>query len=199
VHVDFDCLFDKGLSLARPEIVPFRLTPNMVDAMGLTGVEGTYRRSMEVCMNLLRENKSVLLSVVEPFIRDPTVSWGRSGRAQRNNDVDMSGAKQVAIHDVENKDAEQALRKISQRLSGVYNIINPNAKLIVATYHANKAAPSSTSMGLGAYQEEELPLSVTGQVQRLIEEATAEINLAQMYIGRVYSYLCTIMLNVFIA
>jgi serine/threonine-protein kinase ATR len=33
VHVDFDCLFDKGLSLAKPEIVPFRLTPNIVDAM----------------------------------------------------------------------------------------------------------------------------------------------------------------------
>ena len=24
VHVDFDCLFDKGLLLSRPEIVPFR-------------------------------------------------------------------------------------------------------------------------------------------------------------------------------
>ena len=33
INCDFDCLFDKGLSLARPEIVPFRLTPNMVDAM----------------------------------------------------------------------------------------------------------------------------------------------------------------------
>jgi len=45
VHVDFDCLFDKGLNLARPEIVPFRLTPNLVDAMGLTGVEGSFRRT----------------------------------------------------------------------------------------------------------------------------------------------------------
>ncbi|CAE7839510.1 Atr, partial [Symbiodinium microadriaticum] len=53
MHVDFDCLFDKGLSLARPEIVPFRLTPNMVDAMGPTGVEGCFRRSMEVCLGLL--------------------------------------------------------------------------------------------------------------------------------------------------
>ena len=24
VHVDFDCLFDKGLLLGRPEVVPFR-------------------------------------------------------------------------------------------------------------------------------------------------------------------------------
>lgn len=33
INCDFDCLFDKGLGLNRPEIVPFRLTPNMVDAM----------------------------------------------------------------------------------------------------------------------------------------------------------------------
>jgi phosphatidylinositol kinase/protein kinase (PI-3 family) len=33
IHVDFDCLFDKGLTLNVPEIVPFRLTANMVDAM----------------------------------------------------------------------------------------------------------------------------------------------------------------------
>ena len=38
VHVDFDCLFDKGLTLAKPEIVPFRLTPELVDAMGPTGI-----------------------------------------------------------------------------------------------------------------------------------------------------------------
>lgn len=24
VHVDFSCLFDKGLTLAKPEMVPFR-------------------------------------------------------------------------------------------------------------------------------------------------------------------------------
>ena len=26
VHVDFSCLFDKGLALEKPELVPFRLT-----------------------------------------------------------------------------------------------------------------------------------------------------------------------------
>ena len=35
-------------------------------------------------MRLLRDNKETLLSVLEPFLRDPTVAWGRSGRAQRS-------------------------------------------------------------------------------------------------------------------
>ena len=80
IHVDFDCLFDKGLGLARPEIVPFRLTPNMVDAMGLTGVEGVYRNTMSTCLTILKEHRGILLSVIEPFIKDPTVAWSRSGR-----------------------------------------------------------------------------------------------------------------------
>lgn len=37
--------------------------------------------------------------------------------------------------------------------------------------------------GTGASREDSLPLSVEGQVQRLIEEATAVENLVQMYIG----------------
>ncbi len=48
VHVDFDCLFDKGALLSRPEIVPFRLTANMLDAMGICGYEGVFRGVAEV-------------------------------------------------------------------------------------------------------------------------------------------------------
>lgn len=58
VHVDFNCLFEKvfclffilthfvtynviqGKSLETPERVPFRLTNNIIDALGVTGVEG---------------------------------------------------------------------------------------------------------------------------------------------------------------
>lgn len=41
-HVDFNCLFDKGLTFDKPEMVPFRLTNNMVDGFGVTGYEGMF-------------------------------------------------------------------------------------------------------------------------------------------------------------
>jgi serine/threonine-protein kinase ATR len=183
VHVDFDCLFDKGLSLLRPEIVPFRLTPNMVDAMGLTGVEGTFRRTMEVTMGLLRDNKDTLLSVLEPFLRDPTVAWSRSGRAQRPTTDGASTTSKLpgGAGLTENADAKEALSKISGRLSGVYNLGHPNYKKILAAYH-KRGAPLP-QRGLGAQVDEYLPLSVQGQVARMIDEARSEENLAQMYIG----------------
>lgn len=55
VHVDFNCLFEKvcfvprgvttldalqGKTLDMPERVPFRLTQNLVDGLGVTGPEG---------------------------------------------------------------------------------------------------------------------------------------------------------------
>ena len=54
VHVDFSCLFDKGLELETPEMVPFRLTQNIVDGLGVGGYEGTFMRVCEITLGVLR-------------------------------------------------------------------------------------------------------------------------------------------------
>ena len=74
-HVDFNCLFDKGLTFEKPEVVPFRLTHNMVDAMGPYGYEGPFRRSCELTLGLLRQNKDTLNTVLETFLYDPTTDF----------------------------------------------------------------------------------------------------------------------------
>lgn len=43
VHVDFNCLFNKGEAFEWPERVPFRLTHNMEAAMGPLRHEGMFR------------------------------------------------------------------------------------------------------------------------------------------------------------
>lgn len=92
VHVDFNCLFEKGKTLQVPERVPFRLTHNVVDGLGVTGIEGmfcviampilfditsvgTFRLSSEVTMQLLRDNRESLMGVLDAFIHDPLVEW----------------------------------------------------------------------------------------------------------------------------
>ena len=52
VHVDLSCLFDRGLSLEKPELVPFRLTQNLVDAFGPAGYEGPFRRCSEITLQV---------------------------------------------------------------------------------------------------------------------------------------------------
>ncbi|VVC99289.1 unnamed protein product [Leptidea sinapis] len=39
VHIDYNVCFEKGKTLRVPEKVPFRMTPNLVTALGITGVE----------------------------------------------------------------------------------------------------------------------------------------------------------------
>ncbi|KAL9620044.1 MAG: hypothetical protein Q9160_005422 [Pyrenula sp. 1 TL-2023] len=75
LHVDFNCLFDKGLTFEKPEAVPFRLTHNMVSAMGVYGYEGPFRRCAEITLALLRAHEDALLTVLETFVFDPTTEF----------------------------------------------------------------------------------------------------------------------------
>jgi serine/threonine-protein kinase ATR len=105
VHVDFSCLFDKGLSLEKPEVVPFRLTQNMIDGLGITGYEGVFLRVCEISLSILRAHRETLLSVLETFIHDPLVEWTKSHKS--------SGVE------VQNPHAQRAIANIEARLRGV--------------------------------------------------------------------------------
>lgn len=76
-HVDFNCLFDKGLTFAQPERVPFRLTHNMVAAMGIYGYEGPFRQCSELTLSILRQQEETLMTILEAFIYDPTLDLQR--------------------------------------------------------------------------------------------------------------------------
>lgn len=74
-HVDFNCLFDKGLTFEKPELVPFRLTHNMVDAMGPSGIEGPFRTAAELTYTQLRQHQDTLITILETFVHDPTADF----------------------------------------------------------------------------------------------------------------------------
>lgn len=159
VHVDFAMLFDKGMTLKVPEIVPFRLTHNMVGAMGISGYEGSFRQVSEIVLGVLRGNADALMGVLEAFLHDPLADWAR-GKSSRGAQLGRSssgqtngGADELIGDEGGNFFAAEMRRAVELKLRGVY--------------------------GRG---EGELPLSIKGQVQRLIHEATSTTNLAQMYI-----------------
>ncbi|XP_059314119.1 uncharacterized protein LOC132064955 isoform X2 [Lycium ferocissimum] len=77
VHIDYNVCFDKGQRLKIPEIVPFRLTQTIEAALGLTGVEGTFRANCEAVLGVLKKNKDIILMLLEVFVWDPLVEWTR--------------------------------------------------------------------------------------------------------------------------
>eukprot|EP00177_Eucheuma_denticulatum_P000643 GFKZ01001157.1.p1 GENE.GFKZ01001157.1~~GFKZ01001157.1.p1 ORF type:complete len:878 (+),score=116.22 GFKZ01001157.1:427-3060(+) len=139
VHVDFAMLFDKGRTLRVPEIIPFRLTPNMVTAMGIAGYEGSYRLVSEVVMGVMRRNADALLGVLETFLHDPLADWGKGETRSANGTI------------VANKEAWQTRAAVKAKLTGMVD-------------------------------NSGLTLSIKGQVERLIHEATSLENLSKMYI-----------------
>ncbi|QQP36516.1 Ataxia telangiectasia and Rad3 related, partial [Caligus rogercresseyi] len=109
VHVDLNCLFNKGDTLAIPEVVPFRLTQNMVHAMGPLGVEGPFRIACETSLNLMRKEKDVLTSTIRPFAFDPLLDW--MPRTSKGKGSTPKGED-------ENEKAVEALKNIENRLKG---------------------------------------------------------------------------------
>jgi len=101
-HVDFNCLFDKGLTFDKPELVPFRLTHNMVDAFGAYGVEGPFRRSAELAMRIMRAKEDALLTILETFVYDPTADFVGQPR-KRTSVYEVPTTPREVLESVKNK------------------------------------------------------------------------------------------------
>ncbi|KAJ9523632.1 hypothetical protein QJQ45_007291 [Haematococcus lacustris] len=156
VHVDFGCLFDRGLTLEVPEKVPFRLTQNVVDSFGVAGVEGAFRRSAETTLAVLRQHRSTLMTCAETFLYDPLVDWSKgSGSRAAAAAAAASSANGEPVAEQENPMAKDALATIDGRLAGTL---------------------------LGVRSLPSLPLSVEGHAARLMAEAMDKDNLGSMYI-----------------
>ncbi|ODV87595.1 hypothetical protein CANARDRAFT_194713 [[Candida] arabinofermentans NRRL YB-2248] len=154
LHVDFDCLFDKGKKLAVPERVPFRLTQNMTTAMGVNGYEGSYRKTCEVTMKLIRENENILMNVLETFLYDPIMDWKVKKKRRGGEDLDAgsSGGLQP----------QAAMETIRRKIKGILD---------------------RKDLDTGAKDSGGLAVSVGAQVDAVIQQATSDENLAQMYVG----------------
>lgn len=153
IHVDFNCLFNRGETFDWPEKVPFRLTQNLVDALGPLGIEGIFRRSCEVTLRVMRDQMDPLMSVLRTFIHDPLVEWRRKSKTQKMNPADT----ELAQGEIHNDQALVHVQNIESRLKGIRR--------------GTMQKPRSVA------------LSVEGHVNYLLQEATSLDNLCQMYIG----------------
>uniref|UniRef100_A0A671YIK5 non-specific serine/threonine protein kinase n=1 Tax=Sparus aurata TaxID=8175 RepID=A0A671YIK5_SPAAU len=75
VHIDLGVAFEQGKILPTPETVPFRLSRDIVDGMGITGVEGVFRRCCEKTMEVMRSSQEAVLTIVEVLLYDPLFDW----------------------------------------------------------------------------------------------------------------------------
>ncbi|WVW79405.1 hypothetical protein I302_101374 [Kwoniella bestiolae CBS 10118] len=116
VHIDFGIVFEDGRKLRIPEKVPFRLTNDIVDGLGISGIEGTFRRCSEHTLRVLRTSSSLILTVLEVFKNDPLYAWaGDPDKLQRAQGGLAIGELILLDANVKEK-ADRVLSKIKNKL-----------------------------------------------------------------------------------
>ena len=173
VHVDLNLLFNAGAALRIPEIVPFRLTHNMVDAFGPCGLQGPFRLSCETALGVMRRQKDLLVASLRPFVFDPLVDWIVPEVQDRKK---QKGLPKDPTGEVVNEKGLETLKAIEARLGGfVDENLGGRSGGGGGGPRSHRDQRRSTNPNVS--------LSVAGQVQHLIKEATSKENLSQMYIG----------------
>ncbi|KAJ6555230.1 phosphatidylinositol 3-kinase [Mycena sp. CBHHK59/15] len=99
VHIDFGDCFEVAMHRDKfPEKVPFRLTRMLTHAMEVSGIEGSFRKTCEITMQVLRANKESLMAVLEAFVYDPLINWRlmQADVEVRQGDESGSGPERAA-------------------------------------------------------------------------------------------------------
>ena len=74
-------------------MVPFRLTQNIIDAFGVSGYEGVFRKISEITLRVLRDHRDALANVLETFVHDPLVDWTSHGHTSLDDATDNPQAR----------------------------------------------------------------------------------------------------------
>ncbi|CAA9998750.1 unnamed protein product [Nesidiocoris tenuis] len=192
LHIDFGDCFEVAMNRDKfPEKIPFRLTRMLVNAMEVTGINGTYTRTCESVMKVLHRNKDSLMAVLEAFVYDPLLNW----RLMENNHVSSKckRAQHSTSHSQEPTSSElndsvsamlghnSATNKVPA-MSSLDNIVDgslPETTNKKAVLIINRVKEKLT----GRDFNHDEPVEVHKQVELLIQQATSNENLCQCYIG----------------
>ncbi|KAG0671444.1 phosphatidylinositol kinase- protein kinase tor1 [Maudiozyma exigua] len=175
VHIDFGDCFEAAILRDKfPEKVPFRLTRMLVNAMEVSGVEGSFRITCENIMRVLRDNKESLMAILEAFAFDPLIHWGFD--ISREKIMEMTGIElpDTNLNDLLRKGivTQEEFKEMEERQDNEMR----NARSVLVLRRI-------TDKLVGNDIISDAQLDVPEQVDMLIQQATSIENLCQHYIG----------------
>ncbi|XP_044259527.1 DNA-dependent protein kinase catalytic subunit-like [Tribolium madens] len=180
LSIDFGHAFGTATQiLPVPELVPFRLTPHIVNLMEPLGATGLFREIMVHCLRSLRTNSASLLSTMNVFIEEPSLDWLEHASRFRTG-VDTSICQWYPTQKI-----EQARRK----LAGA-NSVSIMIEDLIAGHQKNEAymkayialVKGSPDYNVRARMSED-GLSEEDQVDCLIDHANDYNLLGRMFEG----------------
>lgn len=101
MHVDFAEMFDSAENLPVPEVVRFRLTPNVIDGFGIAGTSGSFQSICRLALQCQMKNLNALMSIAETHLYEPS-----------------------------NRCSNFSIQRISRRLTGYLDFYNPQTSSV---------------------------------------------------------------------
>ncbi|PKU36283.1 serine-protein kinase atm [Limosa lapponica baueri] len=208
VHIDLGVAFEQGKILPTPETVPFRLTRDIVDGMGITGVEGVFRRCCEKTMAVMRNSQEALLTIVEVLLYDPLFDWTMNPlkalylQQRPEDEADISSSLNTDPQECKRKARCEIFFLPPPALLPCFTVFFLNVAHVVQDPHLERpflcsysASSDDQSFNKVAERvlmrlqeklkgvEEGTVLSVGGQVNLLIQQAMDPKNLSRLFPG----------------
>ncbi|CAG9330104.1 unnamed protein product [Blepharisma stoltei] len=188
--IDFGIAFGNGVSLGIPELVPFRLTRQLIAVLSPEGLQGELRHAMIYVLKSLRKHKNLILDCCEVFIKEPLLDWVKAAKTKEMNasQIQASGSTILSQEEEAAWFPRKKLEIVKKKLSG-YNSAHVMYEEFVTTKHAKtNYAKKLVDVIMGPEDSlrrscAESGLGVDQQVDILIEHATDPNILGRAWIG----------------
>ena len=106
VHIDYgDCFEVRMHDDEFPELVPFRLTRILTNALEAKSIEGTFRSTCEEIMRIIQDKGDQIIALLEVFIHDPLLQW-----------INISGKQSFSQGNTRNTPAVMTVNRIRDKL-----------------------------------------------------------------------------------
>ncbi|KAI5807112.1 hypothetical protein EDC01DRAFT_638230 [Geopyxis carbonaria] len=133
VHIDLGVAFEQGRILPVPEVVPFRLTRDIVDGMGVTKTDGVFRRCCEFTLEVLRNESYNIITILDVLRYDPLYNWAispvRLNRIQNQRSDEQVGDDETTVNRLTKPkeepgeaEADRALAVVAKKLSKTLSV-----------------------------------------------------------------------------
>lgn len=180
IGIDFGYAFDMGTrNLQIPELVPFRLTPHILNLIDPLREKGFVELTMVHCLKALREEKDVILCTMDVFVNEPAIGW---------MEIAKNRAEEKKMNIIDGFIPSEKILRARKKLDGVNPVRNTiyeleNGALRNDKYYLKAYIDAVRGNNNERLKAKDEGLSVEEQVVCLIEQATDENILGRAYHG----------------
>ncbi|KAJ1675158.1 hypothetical protein EV182_001817, partial [Spiromyces aspiralis] len=180
IHIDLGIAFDQGKLLPVPEVVPFRLTREVVDGMGYIGTDGMFKQSAISALQTLKQSTNMITTVLSMLKYDPLYQWTISVLNQR---------KITLRHDAVYNQAT-GNHQLDSELESIDSLLASSGQRSRLTTDSDESISSAADLSnkdaeraiIQVTTRLQATISPEGQVNELIQAATDPENLCRMFI-----------------